>query len=75
VRRWSDTGDCFSAIAGWSWVYGDPYQWRTLYEANRDKLPDPDNPHLIRPGMVLNIPSLKGEVRQGMWDPEADYQR
>ncbi|MCL1814577.1 MAG: LysM peptidoglycan-binding domain-containing protein [Treponema sp.] len=71
VRRWSDTGDCFSAIAGWSWVYGDPYQWRKLYEANKHKLPNPDNPHLILPGMVLDIPSLRGEVRSGMWDPEA----
>ncbi|MDR2048977.1 MAG: LysM peptidoglycan-binding domain-containing protein [Treponema sp.] len=73
VRNWRDTGDCLSAIAGWSWVYGDVYQWRDLYDANKDKLPDPNNPHLIQPGMVLDIPSLKGEVRQGMWDPEADY--
>ncbi|MDR2211427.1 MAG: LysM peptidoglycan-binding domain-containing protein [Spirochaetaceae bacterium] len=71
VRQWSSTGDCFSAIAGWSWVYGDPYQWKVLYEANKDKLPKPGNPHLITPGMVLDIPSLKGEVRSGMWDPEA----
>jgi nucleoid-associated protein YgaU len=75
VRNWNSTGDCLSAIAGWSWVYGDVYQWQTLYDANKDKLPDPNNPHLIRPGMVLDIPSLKGEVRRGMWDPVADYDR
>lgn len=69
VRRWHNSGDCFSAIAGWSWVYGDPYQWRVLYEANKSKIPDPDNPHLILPGTVLDIPSLKGETRKGMWDP------
>ncbi|MDR0586168.1 MAG: LysM peptidoglycan-binding domain-containing protein [Treponema sp.] len=73
VRNWRDTGDCLSVIAGWSWVYGDVYEWRALYNANKDKLPNPDNPHLIRPGMVLDIPSLDGEVRQGMWDPEANY--
>jgi nucleoid-associated protein YgaU len=73
VRNWSTTEDCFFIIAGWSWVYGDNYQWRVLYEANKDKLPNPENPHLILPGMVLDIPSLNGEVRQGMWDPEADY--
>jgi nucleoid-associated protein YgaU len=44
-----------------------------LYEANKDKIPDPNNPHLIRPGTVLDIPSLHGEVRSGMWDPGADY--
>lgn len=69
VRRWHNSGDCFSTIAGWSWVYGDPYQWRVLYEANKNKIPDPDNPHLILPGTVLDIPSLKGETRKGMWDP------
>ncbi|MDR2662569.1 MAG: LysM peptidoglycan-binding domain-containing protein [Treponema sp.] len=74
VRLWTSTGDCFSAIAGWSWVYGDARQWRKLYEANKSKLPNPDNPHLIIPGMVLDIPSLKGETRSGMWDPAAKYE-
>jgi len=69
VRNWRETGDCFSAIAGWPWVYGDPHQWQKLYEANRNKLPNPNNPNLILPGMVIDIPSLKGEVRSGMWDP------
>jgi len=73
VRHWIETGDCFSAIAGWAWVYGDPHQWRKLYEANRNKLPQPNNPNLILPGMILEIPSLKGETRSGMWDPSAKY--
>ncbi|MDR2552291.1 MAG: LysM peptidoglycan-binding domain-containing protein [Treponema sp.] len=73
VRLWRSTKDCFWIIAGWSWVYGDSYQWRILYEANKDKLPDPANPNLIEPGMVLDIPSLKGEPRSGMWDPAAKY--
>jgi len=69
VRNWKETGDCFSAIAGRPWAYGDPHQWQKLYEANKNKLPNPNNPNLILPGMVLDIPSLKGEVRSGMWDP------
>lgn len=73
VRQWSNTGDCFSAIAGWSWVYDDPHQWRRLYEANKHKLPNPGNPHLMLPGMVIDIPSIRGETRSGMWDPEAKY--
>ncbi|MCL1928026.1 MAG: LysM peptidoglycan-binding domain-containing protein [Treponema sp.] len=73
VRQWNNTGDCFSAIASWSWVYGDAYQWRKLYEANKHKLPNPDNPHLMLPGMVLDIPSLQGETRSGMWNPSAEY--
>ncbi|MDR1143486.1 MAG: LysM peptidoglycan-binding domain-containing protein [Spirochaetaceae bacterium] len=74
VRQWTATGDCFSTIAGWPWVYGDVYQWRKLYDANKSKLPNPDNPHLIIPGMVLDIPSREGETRSGMWDPAARYE-
>jgi nucleoid-associated protein YgaU len=73
VRQWTTTGDCLSTIAGWTWVYGDPYQWQKLYDANKDKLPDPNDPHLIEPGMVLDIPSIGGEVRSGMWDPAVRY--
>jgi nucleoid-associated protein YgaU len=73
VRNWTSTGDCFSTIAGWTWVYGDINQWEKLYEANKSKIPDPANPHLIEPGTVLDIPSLRGEVRSGMWDPNASY--
>ena len=73
VRLWSSTGDCFSAIAGRPGVYGDPYEWRRLYEANKHKLPNPNNPHLMMPGMVIDIPSIRGETRSGMWDPNAKY--
>jgi Skp family chaperone for outer membrane proteins len=67
VRPWALSRDCLWNIAGRSWAYGDPYQWRVLYNANKSKLPDPNNPDLIEPGMVLDIPSLNGESRQGMW--------
>lgn len=56
VRTWRVEKDCFWNIAGYSWVYNDPWQWRKLYEANKSKLPDPNNPDLIEPGMVLDIP-------------------
>ena len=69
VRQWFNTGDCFSTIAGWDWVYGDATEWRRLYDANKGKIPNPDNPHLILPGMILDIPSLHGETRSGMWEP------
>jgi nucleoid-associated protein YgaU len=73
VRDWKATGDCFWNIAGRLGVYGDNYQWRKLYEANKEKLPDPKNPNWVEPGTVLDIPSLKGETRSGMWDPSAKY--
>jgi tetratricopeptide (TPR) repeat protein len=73
VRSWAVSKDCLWNIAGRPGVYGDPTKWRLIYEANRSRLPNPNNPNLIRPGMVLTIPSIKGEVREGMWDPSTNY--
>ncbi|MCL2801357.1 MAG: LysM peptidoglycan-binding domain-containing protein [Treponema sp.] len=56
VRTWRVERDCLWNIAGYSWVYGDPFRWRELYEANKSRMPEPDNPDLILPGMVLEIP-------------------
>jgi len=73
VRGWGASGDCFWNIAGRPWVYGDPHRWRVLYEANKSKLPKPGNPNVIDPGTVLDIPSIKGETRQGEWQPGRTY--
>jgi tetratricopeptide (TPR) repeat protein len=73
VRPWNLYKDCFWNIAGRPWVYGDSRQWRRLYEANQAKLPEPGNPDLIHPGMVLDIPSIRGEARQGLWMEGTDY--
>jgi hypothetical protein len=73
VRSWSVSKDCFWNIAGRSWAYGDPTKWRLIYNANKAKLPQPDNPDLIHPGMILDIPSINGEHRQGMWDASRTY--
>jgi len=73
VRPWATTGDCLWNIAAYPWVYNDPYRWPELYEANRSRMPQPDNPDLIHPGFIINIPSTRGEVRQGMWDAGANY--
>ena len=74
VRPWSVSKDCFWNIAGRPWVYNDPKKWKLLYEANKSRMPEPNNADLIHPGMVLTIPSLKGESRQGMWDAGTTYQ-
>jgi nucleoid-associated protein YgaU len=73
VRAWNISKDCFWNISGRPWVYGDPAKWRMLYNANKAKLPEPDNPDLIHPGMILDIPSIDGETRSGMWDPSKNY--
>lgn len=41
--------------------YGDPFQWPRIWEANRDRVQDPD---LILPGQVLRIPAEDGTVRE-----------
>jgi hypothetical protein len=74
VKSWEDTRDCLWNIAGYSWVYNDPFQWRRLYEANRAKLPNPDNSNRIEIGTVIDIPSIFGEVREGMWEEGAVYE-
>jgi nucleoid-associated protein YgaU len=44
-------GDSLSKIA--KREYGDANKWRTIYEANKDLIKDPD---LIYPGQELTIP-------------------
>ena len=44
-------GDSLWRIAGI--VYGDPLSWKTIWEANRDLIPDPHN---LPVGTVLTIP-------------------
>lgn len=45
------TGDSLSRIA--KREYGDSNKWRTIYEANKDLIKDPN---LIYPGQELKIP-------------------
>jgi nucleoid-associated protein YgaU len=45
------SGDSLSKIA--KRVYGDANKWHTIFDANRDKISNPD---LIHPGQVLTLP-------------------
>jgi nucleoid-associated protein YgaU len=45
------SGDSLSKIA--KHVYGDADKWHAIYEANKDKIKNPD---LIHPGEVLTLP-------------------
>ena len=73
VRLIPDLRDCFWRIAGYPFVYNDPWKWRALWEANKNVLTDPNNANLILPGQVFTIPSVAGEKREGMYDPEQTY--
>lgn len=46
-------GETLWKIAGYPHIYGDPYKWRRIYEANKDILEGPDS---LKLGQVLIIP-------------------
>lgn len=73
VRLIPERRDCLWRIAGYPFVYNNPWKWKVLYAANRDILLEPDNPDLIEVGQVLVIPSIAGETREGMYDPSLEY--
>jgi hypothetical protein len=73
VRLIPERRDCLWRIAEYSFIYNNPLKWPVLYEANKKTFRDPSNPNLIYPGQVLVIPSIKGEVREGTWDPKKIY--
>ncbi len=73
VRLIPDLRDCFWRIAGYPFVYNDPWKWKLLYNANKDLLENPKNPNIIEPGMRFTIPPLGNETREGDWDPNAQY--
>ena len=49
------SGDSLWAIS--ERVYGNGNDWRRIYEANKDRIKDPD---VIQPGWVLDIPAQAG---------------
>jgi len=46
-------GDCLWRIAARQEVFGDPWKWPLLLDANRGRIDDPD---LIQPGWTLKVP-------------------
>jgi len=75
VRSWIVYRDSLWTIAGRPEILGDPYLWPLLFDANRRNMPNPNNPNLILPGMVLEIPSIDGETREGAWQSSREYNR
>ncbi|WP_297286632.1 TmpB protein [uncultured Brachyspira sp.] len=62
--------DSLWRIASYDFIYGDGNLWRKIYEANKDKIKDPN---IIIGGQILLIPSLKGETRDGTYDSNKQY--
>jgi tetratricopeptide (TPR) repeat protein len=70
VKTWASVKDCLWNIAAKPQVYDNPWEWRRLYDANKAIMPKADDPDLIHPGMILNIPSIRGETRSGIMEAE-----
>ena len=52
VGTWAQDRDCLWNIAGKTEIYGDPFQWPKIWQANTDIIRNPD---IIHPGQVLKI--------------------
>jgi nucleoid-associated protein YgaU len=46
-------GECLWWIAEYEDIYNDPFMWPLIYDANKDKI---KNPNLIYPGQEFSIP-------------------
>ncbi len=53
VGTWAENRDCLWNISGRAEIYGDPFQWPKIWQANTDLIKNPD---VIQPGWVLTIP-------------------
>lgn len=53
VGTWQKDRDCLWNIAAKDEIYNDPFMWPKIWQANTDKIRNPD---LIYPGQVLRIP-------------------
>lgn len=53
VGTWAENRDCLWNIAGNMEIYADPFLWPKIWQANTDKIKNPD---IIHPGQVLTIP-------------------
>jgi nucleoid-associated protein YgaU len=53
VGTWSQDRDCLWNIAGKIDIYGDPFMWSKIWQANTEIVRNPD---IIHPGQVLQLP-------------------
>ena len=53
VGTWAENRDCLWNISGRNEIYGDPFQWPKIWQANTDQIKNPD---IIQPGMKLLVP-------------------
>ncbi len=73
VQDYSETKDCLWKIAEEKFVYNDPLKWIVLFDENKKRLINPDDPNVILKWKLIEIPSLNGEIREGIYNPKNKY--
>jgi hypothetical protein len=63
VGTWAENRDCLWNIAGRTEIYADPFQWPKIWQANTDKIKNPD---VIQPGWVLSVPPAGPKTSEEM---------
>ena len=63
VGTWAENRDCLWNISGRAEIYGDPFQWPKIWQANTDLIKNPD---VIQPGWVLQIPEAAPKTSDEM---------
>ncbi len=63
VGTWAENRDCLWNIAGRQEIYADPFQWPKIWQANTDKIKNPD---IIQPGWVLSVPPAGPKTSEEM---------
>lgn len=72
VGTWAENRDCLWNISGKSEIYGDPFQWPKIWQANTDQIKNPD---IIQPGWVLTIPPAGPKTSDEMKAERAYYRK
>lgn len=72
VGTWAENRDCLWNISGKSEIYGDPFQWPKIWQANTDQIKNPD---IIQPGWVLTIPPAGPKTSEEMKAERAYYRK
>lgn len=47
VGTWAENRDCLWNIAGKTDIYGDPFQWPKIWQANTDQIKNPDRKSVV----------------------------
>jgi hypothetical protein len=71
VGTWAEDKDCLWNIAGKIEIFGDPFLWPKIWQANKDGIRNPD---IIYPGQVLTLPQ-KGPKDADEMKAERKYWR